>query len=165
VTGSAGTGVVADVVPGVSGTVTNIAGALNPAAESALPAGPGAGTAPTVGTGPAGTITVNGNALGSRMSPAGMPAGLSGTGATMSAGAGGGSPSWPSLPYGNAAPWVTGGQAAGQGAAGGSGYGGGTGLVAVLAAAQPPTIGVLRLRRTNPLRPRSAWLSALEVPG
>jgi hypothetical protein len=90
---------------------------------------------------------------------------LPGTGATMSAGAGGGSPSWPSLPYGNPVPWVTNGQAAGQGALGGSGHGGGTGLAAILAASLLIGVGVLRLRRTNPLRPRSAWLSALEVPG
>jgi hypothetical protein len=34
-----------------------------------------------------------------------------------------------------------------------------------LAASLLIIVGVLRLRRTNPLRPRSAWLSALEVPG
>jgi hypothetical protein len=90
---------------------------------------------------------------------------VTGSGAAMSAGPGGGSPSWPSLPYGNPAPWVTGAQAAGQGAVGGSGHGGGTGPAAVLAASLLITIGVLRLRRTNKLRPRSAWLSALEVPG
>ena len=83
----------------------------------------------------------------------------------MSAGGGGGPPSWPSLPYGNPVPWVTGGQVAGQGAIGGSGHGGGAGPAAVLAASLLIIVGVLRLRRTNPLRPRSAWLSALEVPG
>jgi hypothetical protein len=38
-------------------------------------------------------------------------------------------------------------------------------MVTVLAASLLLTIVVLRVRRTNSLRPRSAWLSALEVPG
>src|SRR5262249_9952966 len=102
---------------------------------------------------------------GAGASPGGGLPGLTGTGVTMSAGPGGGSPSSPLLPYGNPVPWVAGGQAAGQGSAGSSGHGGGTGLVAVLAGSPLITVAVLRLRRTAPLRPRSAWLSALEVPG
>jgi hypothetical protein len=62
-------------------------------------------------------------------------------------------------------PWVAGGQAAGEGLASGSGHGGGTGIAGVLAAVLLIVTGVLWLRRTAPVRPRSAWLSAFEVPG
>jgi hypothetical protein len=93
-----------------------------------------------------------------------MPSRLGGSGAGMSAASGGGSPGGPGLPDGNSGPWAVGAPATGQSTASGSGHGG-AGPVAVLAASLLITLIVLRIRRTNPLLPRSAWLSALEVPG
>jgi hypothetical protein len=96
----------------------------------------------------------------------GLHAGVSGADGSISSGAGGGFPSSPGLPYANRGPWTAGGPSAEQGmATGTAGHGGGTGVVAVLAALLLITLGVLRLRRSTPLGPRSAWVSALEVPG
>src|SRR5581483_3741623 len=122
---------------------------------------PGAGSAPPdTGAPPANT----GAPRASMVSQAPVPSGLSGPGTGMSAATGGSAPGWPGLPDGNSGPWAVNGPATGQSAASGSGHGG-AGPVAVLAAAPLITVLVLRNRRANPVWPRSAWLSAFEVPG
>jgi hypothetical protein len=154
--------VVTGALPVVTGAGSGTLAAVGVTVAS-LPPGTGGGRA-AAGPGASSTPPGTGAPHGSAVSQASMPSGLSGSGAGMSGASGGGSPGWPALPYGNPGPWAVGGPAAGQGAASGSGHGG-AGPVAVLAASLLITVIVLRIRRTNPLRPRSAWLSALEVPG
>jgi hypothetical protein len=156
--GGTGGGVSARTLPVVGVTVAGappVSGSRRPGTGAA--GGPSAGSTPGAGTPHV-----------SRVSQATMPSGPIEAGTVtrtgMSAGAGGGSPGWPGLPYGNPGPLAVGGTAAGQSAASGSGHGG-SGPVAALAASLLITIVVLRIRRTKPLRPRSAWLSAFEVPG
>jgi len=148
------TGVTAGGLPAVPGAVTGVTAGGLPAVNS---------TAGTFGKVPALTGTGAGVSWPAGVSVAALPGGLAGVGGSISAA--GGSAPWPAQPYGNPVPWAAGGQTAGQGMASGSGHGGGTGMAAVLAASLLIITGVLRLRRRVPLGPRSAWLSALEVPG